>query len=404
MQAKITKRVVDAANSRGVEYQVLDTEIPGFGLRVRSSGSKSFFIQYRRQGRLVRCSIGLYPDLTAIMARDIARKLREKVVSGEDPLAERRAQKAILTISELCDLYLVEGCETKKASTIYTDRGRIRRHIKPLLGRRRITDISRADIENFMRDIAKGKTATDEKTKLRGRAIVKGGRGTAARTVGLLGAIIQFAIRRDLIDQNPVRGVKRYPDKKGERFLSEQELVRLGIALSDIAGPGSSIIRLLILTGCRRGEILQLRWDEVDFENRCLRLTDSKTGNRIVPLGPPALSLLAQIPKGKESHFVFPAIRGKGYYGNLPRIWNRVRSKAELHDVRLHDLRHSFASFAVSGGVPLAVVGAILGHKSAATTERYSHLSDDPIRRATDATSRLIEEVLDRDMRNVKAR
>ena len=206
-----------------------DGELTGFGVRVRATGAKSFVAVYRTGGRNSphrRVTIGAVGKIEADKARDEAKTIIRQAELGQDHAAEKAKARAEMTFDKVCDLYLDEGCETKKASTIATDKGRIERHIKPLLGKKRIGEITRADVERFMRDVAAGKTAADVKTKKHGRAIVEGGKGTATRTVGLLGGIITFAVSRQLRADNPVRGVKRYADQKGETFLSAAELGR----------------------------------------------------------------------------------------------------------------------------------------------------------------------------------
>ena len=233
---RITKRTVDSLRSTGREYVHWDKELKGFGVRVRATGTKSFVAVYRTGGRntpLRRVTIGAVGKIEADKARDEAKAIIRGAELGEDRAAARARARAEITLGQVCDLYLEEGCDTKKASTIATDRGRIERHIKPLLGKRRIGEIKRPDVEKFLRDVANGKTATDQKTKLRGRAIVAGGKGTATRTVGLLGGIMTFAVARQLRNDNPVHGVKRYPDRKGETFLSAADLGRVGAALAD---------------------------------------------------------------------------------------------------------------------------------------------------------------------------
>jgi integrase len=312
-------------------------------------------------------------------------------------------------------VYLAEGCATKKASTLAVDRGRIRRHIVPLLGGKQIRALARADVERFMLDVAAGKTACDEKTGFRGRAIVKGGEGTASKTTVLLGAILQFAVNRGLRPDNPARGVKKYRSQHRERFLSIKEIAKLGEVLSQAeadfrtaeerAGPGQprksgrkgesdppsgenpfavAAIRLLMLTGCRKSEILSLCWDWIDFERAALRLPDSKTGAKVVALGAPALELLNGLPRIEENPYVFPSAVGNGHFVGLQKVWARVRERAGLSDVRLHDLRHSFASVGAAIGDSLYIIGKLLGHKQSVTTQRYAHLADDPLRAAAD--------------------
>lgn len=220
---------------------------------------------------------------------------------GADPQAERKRLRGELTVAQLCDLYLEEGASGKKASTLKTDRYRIDSHIKPLLGRKTVSSVTQGDVERFMRDVAAGKTAVKrERVGPRAYTQPRGGKGTASRTVGLLGGIFAFAVRHKLRPDNPVHGVTRYKDGRSERFLSAQELARLGEAVEAAEAEGRSatglaVIRLLVTTGARKGEIEALRWDEVDFERSALRLRDSKTGAKVVPIGTPALALLAEL-------------------------------------------------------------------------------------------------------------
>ena len=233
------------------------------------------------------------------------------------------------------------------------------------------------------------------KTGPNGRAIIRGGKGTASRTVGLLGGIFSYAFDCGLIEINPVRGVKRFADKKGERFLKQTELVTLGRALRDGQEKGLNpqaiaILKLLIFTGARKGEIEILLWNVVDFDSGFLRLADSKTEQKIIPLNAGALEVLSKISRLEGSPFVFPAHRGDGNYQGTPKVWRIVRNQAGLNDVRLHDLRHSFASIAVSGGASLPIIGALLGHTNPATTQRYAHLHDDPLKAVTEAVGNKI--------------
>ena len=367
---KITKTTIDGAKPRERDYFIWDSDLRGFGLKVSKGGRKSYVCQYRtaggRAGTSRRMTIGVHGSpWTVDQARTEVRKLLGRAANGEDPASQKQEIKKQITVSKLCDLYLADGCATKKPSTLATDKGRIQRHIKPLLGRKKINDVTRADITRFLQNVAKGKTAADVKTKKRGRAIVKGGAGTASRTVGLLGGIFSYALDAGLIDVNPVRGVKRFPDKKGVRFLNQQELVALGEALQqgENAGDNSSalaILKLLIFTGARKGEIESLKWSDVDFQAGYLRLSDSKTGQKVIPLNAGALTILSGLERLEGTDYVFPAHRGNGHYEGSPKVWKRIRKLASLEDVRLHDLRHSFASIAVSGGASLPIIGALL--------------------------------------------
>jgi integrase len=396
---RITKRTVDALQKTGKDFVHWDGELTGFGVRVRATGSMSFVAVYRTGGRntpLRRVTIGAVGKIEANKARDEAKAIIQQAELGQDRAADKAKARAELTFDKVCDLYVEEGCETKKPSTIATDKGRIERHIKPLLGKKRIGEITRADIEKFMRDVANGKTAADEKTKARGRAIVEGGKGTATRTVGLLGGIMSFAVARQFRTDNPVRGVKRYTDKKGETFLSPTELGKIGAALASLEADGANpsavaIIRLLAFTGARKSEISGLRWSEVDIERGYLRLGDSKTGAKVIPIGAPAREVLASVPAIEGTDFVFPASTGAGHFQGVERVWQKVRTLAGFSTLRLHDLRHSFASVGLARGDALPIIGAILGHADVKTTSRYAHLADDPVRRAADEIAKSVQ-------------
>ncbi|WP_341197219.1 tyrosine-type recombinase/integrase [Hyphomonas chukchiensis] len=397
MPKRLTNSVVNGAAKRDSDYFLWDGDLKGFGLKVCSGGRKSYVCKYRlgtgRNAPTRRMTIGTHGSpWTPDQARKRAGQILGLVAHGEDPAQARQAEKSVLTVAQLCDRYLEHGAATKKASTLATDRGRIERHIKPLLGRMRVPDVKRAEVSRFLQDVAAGKTAVDVKTGARGRAIVRGGKGTATRTVGLLGGIFSFAVESGWISENPVRGVKRFRDRRNERFLVTSELQRLGAALIGAEAAGENpyaiaIIRLLVLTGARKGEIESLRWPEVDWQFSYLRLADSKTGQKLIMLNGAGIEVLQTVPRQNASDFVFPASRSDGYYEGTPKVWRRIREQAELQNVRLHDLRHSFASMAVSSGASLPVIGALLGHKDAATTSRYAHLQSDPVRVAAEATS-----------------
>ncbi|MGJ8562464.1 MAG: tyrosine-type recombinase/integrase [Alphaproteobacteria bacterium] len=383
----LTKARIDRAAPKQKDYFLWDGDLTGFGLKVSKGGRKSYVVKYRvgtgRKAPSKRMTIGQHGSpWTVKLARDEARKILGRVANGENPAEDRQAEKKQLTVNELCDAYIVKAAKFKKPSTLATDKGRIERHIKPLIGKKRINDITRKHIKRLLNDIADGKTAVDVKTGHRGRAIVKGGKGTASRTVGLLGGIFSYAVDQDLLESNPVRGVKRFADKSNQRFLNQVELLTLGGVLqdADVNPMALAILKLLIFTGARKGEIETLTWKMVDFEGGYLRLPDSKTGEKVIHLNAGALQVLNEYMPMKVSEFVFPAVKGDSYYLGTPKVWKTLKQQAGLSDVRLHDLRHSFASIAVSGGASLPMIGALLGHKNTTTTQKYAHLQDDPIK------------------------
>ncbi|MSP83089.1 MAG: DUF4102 domain-containing protein [Alphaproteobacteria bacterium] len=404
---RLTKRRVEEVTPEGRDLYLFDSEVHGFGLRVRSSGVKSYFLQFRqgaggRRANKVRYTIGRHGQpWTVEQARRHAKTLLAQAKTGTDPVIARNTERAAMTVAELCDLYLAkvptlvlpQRGRPKKASTLAIDRGRIVRHIVPLLGNKRVRDLTSRDIERFQERVAAGETKADVKTGKHGRARVTGGRGTAARTVGLFGGILSFAVKERIRADNPVRGVTRYSDTKRERYLSGEELTRLGDALAAVETERPvpvAAIRFLALTGLRLSEALTLQWEHIDAELGCLRLPDSKTGARVVMLGAPALALLAVQPKLEGNPFVFPGERRGHHFVGLPKIWRKVRERAKLDGLRMHDLRHGFASVAAAGGNGVFIVGKLLGHADPKSTHRYVHLADSPVKAAADRTAETI--------------
>ena len=298
---KLTKRSIDAISPKPAgDLFAWDDELPGFGLRTKPSGGKSFVLQYRNKtGRSRRLTIGRYGVLTPEQGRQQARRLLAEVSHGRDPAADRAADRNAMTVAELCREYLdraeqgliiTRRKQAKKASTLYTDRGRVERHIVPLLGSRSVKELTTADIRGFLRDVIAGKTATDVRTKARGRAIVKGGKGTGARTMGLLGSILSYGVGENYLSHNPARGIALPSYERRRARLDADGFRTLAAALHAAEQGGAAwqiilAIRLIAFTGCRRGEIISLRRAEVDLGSQVLCLADSKTGASIRPIG-----------------------------------------------------------------------------------------------------------------------
>jgi integrase len=400
--AKITKRLVDAAKAG--DPILWDEEVKGFGLRVTPTGSKSYVLNYRdgrgRNATQHRITIGKHGSpWTPELARRQALRLRGAIAGGDNPAAARKAEARTMTLATLCDLYLAEGTAHKKPKTLKADRGRIKNHIVPLLGKLRIDRIARTDGERMVRDVTAGRTAAPVPQRPRRGKLVRGGSGTAAQALAVLSAVMSFAVAHGLRDDNPVRGVKKPPTRRLERFLSEAEIARLGEALdAEAKATGdpypAAAIRLLLLSGCRRSEILGLRWEWIDFERAMILLPDSKTGRKTVYLNAPALDVLTNLPRQLGNPYVICGRREGSAYAGLDKVWRRVCGTAEFAGVRLHDLRHSFASIGAAGNNSLLILGKLLGHRHAATTERYSHLSADPMRQAAEAIGQRIKTAL----------
>ena len=392
---RLSKRTVDAVQvPPNGEAFVWDSELRGFGLRVKASGVKAYLIQYRTlAGRTRRHMLGRHGVLAPEEARGLALQKLADIAKGIDPSAQRKAARAAMSVAELCDLYVSERLATRKASSVASAKADIENHIKPLLGHEGAAAITAEDVDRLLLAVAAGKTARQAKTRKRGVSRVRGGKGAANAAVTTLCAALNFGIRRGVRADNPALGVRKFPEKKLERFLSPAELARLGEALAAAEALGVeslfaiAAIRLLILTGARKNEILTLQRSFVDAHNRCLRLPDSKTGAKVVHVGAAAMQVIEAIPVVEGNPYLLPGFKGQGHLVDLQATWERIRDAAGISDVRLHDLRHAFASLGARGGDSLLVIGSLLGHRSAKTTHRYTHLADDPLRDAADRIS-----------------
>jgi len=408
--AKLTKRVVDAAEPQGKDYVIWDDELPGFGLRVFKSGERSYLIQYRSAGRSRRYSIGVHGVWTAELARKEAKIQLGRVAQGDNPAEERQLDHRAVTVKELCELYLKDleaglvlgkGGRPKKATTMVTDTGRINRHIVPLIGTRRVKDLVKADVNKVLKDIMAGKTRVSVKTKkLRGKANVRGGAGTATRTVGLLGGILTYAVEAGIIENNPAHGIRKPKDNVRNRRLKEAEYRTLGAMLREAAKKEKyattvDIIRQIALTGSRRSEIIGLRWREVDTEASCLRLADSKEGASIRPIGLPVVEFMEARRKQRGGTYVFQGYGDDNIFGSFPNHWEQFFERSALSDVTPHVLRHSFASIANDLGFTEVTIAALVGHAKGSVTSKYIHTLDTALIMAADTISGYIQGLLD---------
>jgi integrase len=383
--------------------------VSGFGVRRQKGDAVAFVLKYRtKDGRQRWHTIGRHgAPWTPDTARDEAQRLLGEVAKGDDPASAKQAARRAATVAELCDAY-IEAAEAgrlltrrrtaKKASTLATDKGRIERHIKPLLGGLKASAVTRADIERFRDAVTDGETKARIKTGKHGLARVTGGRGTATRTMGLLGAIFAFALKRGLRADNPVRGVERHADGQRSRRLAETEYAALGKvlrAMPETTWPiALAATTFLALTGWRRGETLALNWPEVDLATGTARLTDTKTGASLRPLSRAACKVLRELPR--LGQLVFPSSVGadkpmRGFH----KVWLRVAKRAGLGtDVTPHVLRHSYASTAADLGLSELTIASLLGHKKATVTSKYAHHADAVLLQAADAVSDRIAELM----------
>lgn len=386
MRERITKRVVDGLAAGDAAAMVWDTEVAGFGVRWRG-GAAVYLVRYRAgrgRGAPIRTvTIGRHgAPWTPDTARVEAKRILGAAAGGADPASMRAAERTAPMVADLIERFLAEHADAKrKPRTAVEYRRLMALHVLPALGNRKVASISRADVAKLHH----------------------AGRATpyqANRVLAVLSKAFALAevwgLRPD--GSNPCRGVERYREAKREAMLTAAELARLGDALAAHRGPPAVVaaIRLLIFTGARLSEILGLRWGEVDLERGEARLADSKTGAKTLHLPPPALRVLTALPRIDGNPFVITGHRAGAPLINLQKPWRAIRTAAGLPSLRVHDLRHAFASVGAGAGLGLPIIGKLLGHSQPATTARYAHIAADPAKAAAAAIAGQIEGAMER--------
>lgn len=400
MTTRITDRLVKALKPPDGNYRIVrDDEIPGFGVRVTRKGAKSFLLEYAANGRERRYTIGRYSTWSVAAAREEASRLRLQIDTGGDPLGDREAKRNERTVADLCDRYVSDYAEQKnRPSTIAKNNDYIDRFIKPSFGHLKVSAVTHTDIDGLHREI----------TNANGPYI-------ANRVAALCSKQMNLAIRWGWRDTNPVKGIELNQEMNRERYLTYPELARLSRVLQDypmwekvrlgrdealrqgkkwawrrrdaplaVREQSCNAIRLLLLIGSRKTQLLSATWKEFDLTNgvwtKLGTATKQKKHHR-VPLSAPARELLVSMPS--HSEFVFPGRHG-GHQKDLKTTWETIRKLADISDVRIHDLRHTYGAQLASAGLSLPIIGALLGHTKPETTARYAHLMDDPLREATE--------------------
>ena len=383
---RLTIRLVQQLTGDG-DLFVWDDQVPGFGVRCRA-GQKSYVLQYRVMGgrgsRQRRVTLGRVGALSLDDARVLAQDYLRWVRYGHDPAASRHAIRQAPRMEDLAERYLREHADVKKKpSSAKMDHVNLRLHVLPILGMQRVETMTRADIARLHH----GMRATP---------------GAANRVLALLSKMLSLAEQWGLRDPgtNPVKGLARYRERKRERHLSLEELGRLGEVLrrAEVERTESpsvvAMVRLLLLTGARRGEVLGLRWEQIDWQGGSVRLADSKTGPKTLYLSDAARALLAGLPRLEGNPWCLSGrVHGKPLV-NPQKPWKRLRAQAGLADVRLHDLRHTYAAMAARGGLSLPMIGALLGHQEAQTTQRYAHLVGNPVQAAAEQVGEAVRQAL----------
>lgn len=366
----ITKRLVDALEGSAKDYILWDDKLTGFGIKVTPKTKKVYLLKCRmKSGQQRKFTLGVHGRITCEQGRKLAQDYLYQISQGIDP-EEAYKKQADLTLAELCDKYFNDyALIHKKPSSIKNNRTYIERYIKSHIGGLMVSAVTRTDIIEFHKQL-------------------KDSPIQANRVVKMLSKVFSLAEEWGLRPENsnPARNIRMNPEKKRERFLSLDEIRYLMAALDECEANGSvsvhacAMFRLLVLTGARLREIMHARWEWVDMQRGTLSLPDSKTGAKVIYLSSHAQEILRNLPRIEDNPYIIVG-RDKGKPLNSERKqWLRICEQAELQNLRIHDLRHSFASLAVLGGVPLYHVGKALGHKQASTTERYAHLADDPVR------------------------
>jgi integrase len=412
MRARITKRLVDSLKPAGTDYYVFDTDTIGFAVRVRATGGMSYIVQYKagsgRGAPARRVTLGGVGKMTPEQARAAARKILGSVAHGEDPAADKANQRHFLPLGDVIEAFLAEHAEAKrKASTAAWYRGGLERIVKPALGETNPGKVTRQDVARLHSSL--------HDTPVR-----------ANRVLAMLSALYSFAGKAGYVPEeyNPARGIEKFPERARERFLTLDELARLGDVIRqgetvglpyavDESSPKAkhapkednrrvildpfavAAIRLLILTGARLREILHARWKHVDFERGVIFLPDSKTGKKPIYLSAASLATLSALPRIEGNPFVIPGEKAGQPRVDLKRPWAAVTKAAGLDGVRIHDLRHSFASVGAGASLGLPIIGKLLGHSQPSTTARYAHLDADPMRRAVEAIGATITAAMD---------
>ncbi|WP_375210087.1 tyrosine-type recombinase/integrase [Hyphomonas jannaschiana] len=378
MKRKITKRLIDSLTAGDSPFVVWDTELRGFGLKVSNSNLKSFILKYRNaHGRQRKPTIGRYGEMTIEEARRLAAQMKVQVSQGQDPSAERKRQRMQIKLNDFADVYFQNA--SKKQSTKDIEQSYYDSHIRGTLGRLSICSIGQEDVTRWFAGLSDRP-------------------GAANRTLSMLSAILNEAERKGVkpIRSNPCFGIRKYPSKPRERFLSHEELERLQDAMDKARQDGSinrnvlDIVTLALLTGARKMEILTMKWSDIRLNEKVVHLEDSKTGPRNLILSEKACTLLRQRKKHQGNNYVFPGRLPGSHVKEIRKDFFALLTAAKITEFRFHDLRHSHASFAIQAGASLAHVAKALGHSQVRTSQRYAHVDDRSARRAVNLVDQII--------------
>lgn len=358
-----------AANSASTNAEYSDTDVVGLKLQVSKAGRKTFFFRYTIERQKRAAKIGEFPAIDVTEARKAALEMRAQVDRGIDPQADRDALATMPTMRQFGEQSYMPEARARKASH-KDDACRLRVHVYPAFGERKLSEITTRDVQQFLARVA-------EKTS----------KTTANRVHALVARMFKLSVIWGVLERNPCYGLQKFKEaKRPERFLSPDEIGRFQAALAEDRNTvAASALRLLLLTGCRRNEVLKARWEQVDLEGDLLHLPKAKTGARYVVLNSAAKELIEGLPSKGVSPWMFPGAKEGKPIDNPMKVMVRVLARAGLESMRIHDLRHTFAATCVNSGASLYEVQKLLGHASPTMTQRYAHLASDTIRRASEA-------------------
>jgi len=394
---KLSEKLLRHAEpTEGRSYQIFDTEIRGLAARVQSSGARAFTLDYRFAGRQRRMTIGRWPEWSVTAARERAKELRRMIDQGEDPLSKKEELREAPRIKDMIDRYIREHLPKLAPINASDQTSMLRKMVEPAWGNRLVTDITKSDVASFLDVVAEGRPRpSKEKPNNRARKL-QGHKPTPVRAnrVGeILRKMFSLAMEWDWRADNPAQGFYRRIEQARERFLSPEELTRLAAALDKAEDQrAASIIRMCMLTGARVGEVRQARFEQFNLDYAIWSKPASTTKQRKihrVPISQDVVAIIRQrqfvVPKGNP--WVFPGDAIGKPVREVRRFWVKMQKEADLPDVRIHDLRHTFASLLVSGGASLEIIGRLLGHSQMQTTQRYAHLMESPLRAGVDSVA-----------------
>jgi integrase len=375
---RLTKEAIDRAippSAGQKERFIRDEVVRGLGVRVTAGGAKSFIFEARIKGRPRRVTIGRWPDVTVAFARQRALEIRTAIAHGEDPAADAEAARKESTFADLATVYMERHARPNKRSA-WQDENTLRRYVPDGWNNRRLSDITRADV-----------------ARLHARIGEEHGHYAANRTLALLRTMFNLARVWELFkSENPVLGIKQYREQKRERYLSPNELTAVNSALLEEPDwRWRAYFPLALMLGTRKSELLSARWADFDLEARTWRIPETKDGSsHLLPLPGPTVAILTGLPSRSNSDWVFPGDGATGHIVEPAKAWQRIRERAGVSDIRIHDLRHTLASWLVAQGFNLPLIGRALNHSQIATTARYAHLALDPVRAALEQTAALM--------------